>query len=422
MAQTEAIIALLREKPHDFDFRLFSRDREIEFVADYYDKYGELPPEDVFVSEMGLAAVPDVGPWAFYLNKLKEDKFIRDALPALTNFNKEYENDQKEALLHLRENLVSLAEPTDRLEPVSIIKDTSRYAHFKDVDNARIPTGIKPLDEASGGLSVKDEFMIISARLGIGKSWIAHAIAESMCVNGYRVGIYSGEMSEDEVGARFDALLSHVSNYALTRGKEVDLTEHMTKLSEVTGDFLVLTPAQIRHNARPSDLRKFAKDCQLDCLFIDQLDLMEPDGFRSSMADFEQKALLSFQLKTLQQELRIPIVAVSQLNRAAAQQEADASNIAGSDRIGRDATLIIALKRSDETLKMKVLKARSFKIPETPWEFTWDIDKGILEPKLSSMDAVRAKVKQAKAKQAVADANANDQKGAASSTESDEIW
>lgn len=421
MSQTEAIIALLREKPHDFDFSLFARDAEIEFVAQYYDTYGELPPEAVFIKEAGLTDVDEVGPWAFHQKKLKESKYIRDALPALTNFNKEYEKDQTRALVQLRENLVALAEPTDRLEPVSIIKDTSRYAHFKDVDNARVPTGIKPLDDACGGLSAKDEFMIVSARLGVGKSWVAHAMAESMCVNGYRVGIYSGEMSEDEVGARFDALLSHVSNYALTRGKDVDLTEHMQNLEQVKGDFLVLTPAQLKRNARPSDLRKFAKDCSLQCLFIDQLDLMEPDGLRSNMAGFEQKEMLSFQLKTLQQELRIPIVAVSQLNRAAAQQEADASNIAGSDRIGRDATLIIALKRSDDTLKMKVLKARSFKVPETPWEFTWDIDKGILEPKLSAMDSVAAKIKQAKARQAAQDATSSETTESVSS-ESDEIW
>nr|DAH56615.1 MAG TPA: Helicase REPLICATION [Caudoviricetes sp.] len=420
MAQVEALIALLRDKPVDVDFELFQPDREAKFVAKYFDDYGQLPTENVFLSEMGLDRVGDVGPWAFYENKLKGDKFIREALPVLTRFNNEYESGQKEALLNLRERLISLAEPTERLAPVSIIKDTGRYARFKDVDNTRIPTGIKPLDEACGGLSVKDEFMIISARLGIGKSWIAHAMAQSMTVAGYRVGIYSGEMSEDEVGARFDALLSHISNYALTRGKEVDLTDHMQKLAEVQGDCFVLTPAQIHHNARPSDLRKFVKECKLDCLFIDQLDLMEPDGSRGGQPEFEQKALLSYQLKSLQQELRIPIVAVSQLNRAAAQQEADASNIAGSDRIGRDATLIIALKRSDETLKIKVLKARSFRIPDQPWEFTWDIDKGILEPKLSSMDAVRAKVKQAKAKQKVVDDNAVEEVN--TPVGDDEIW
>ena len=415
----EAIVALLRDRPQDVDFSLFEKSREIEFVSKYFQKFGELPSLEVFVSEMEVQLPADVAPWAYYETKLKEDRFIREALPALTGFNSEYEVDQKQALLHLREKLVALAEPNEALEPVSIVRDTSRYEHFKDRDNSRIPTGIKPLDEASGGLSIKDEFMIISARLGIGKSWVAHAIAQAMCAAGYRVGIYSGEMSEDEVGARFDSLTSHISNFALTRGKDVDLSEHLQTLQHMTGDVLVLTSTHLRHNAKPSDLRKFAKQYNLQCLFIDQLSLMEPDGMRGG-EDFERKALLSFQIKSLQQELHIPIVAVSQLNRGAAQQEADTSNIAGTDRFGQDATLIIALSRKDDTLKMKVLKARSFRVPEQPWEFTWDIDKGILEPKLSAMDAVMAKVKQAKAKQAVADMNAA---AAETTTEGDdEIW
>ena len=409
----EKISALLEERPVDVDFSLFERTAETEFIKEYYDRYGELPAKSVFESEMQIDLPKAEAPWSFYEKKLKEEKFIREALPALERYNRDYANDPKDALLHLRERLVSLAEPDATLEPVSIVRDLSRYQRFKDTSNARLLTGIKPLDDACGGLSVKDEFMIVSARLGIGKSWIAHAMAESMCVAGHRVGIYSGEMSEDEVGARFDSLLSHVSNYALTRGKEVDLTDHLHKLEEVNGDILVLTSTQLRHNARPSDLRKFVKQYELECLFIDQLDLMEPDGMRGG-ADYEQKAMLSYQLKSLQQELRIPIVAVSQLNRAAAQQEADASNIAGSDRIGRDATLIIALARKDDVLKIKVLKARSFRIPDQPWEFTWDIDKGILEPRLSAMDAVKAKVAQAKAKQKVADDRVME--------EPDEIW
>lgn len=409
----EKISALLEERPVDVDFSLFEKTPETAFIKEYYDRYGELPTKSLFESEMNIELPKADAPWSFYEKKLKEEKFIREALPALERYNRDYANDPKDALLHLRERLVSLAEPDATLEPVSIVRDLSRYQRFKDVSNARLLTGIKPLDDACGGLSVKDEFMIVSARLGIGKSWVAHAMAESMCVNGHRVGIYSGEMSEDEVGARFDSLLSHVSNYALTRGREVDLTDHFHRLEQVDGDVLVLTSTQLRHNARPSDLRKFVKQYDLECLFIDQLDLMEPDGMRGG-ADYEQKALLSYQLKSLQQELRIPIVAVSQLNRAAAQQEADASNIAGSDRIGRDATLIIALARKDDVLKIKVLKARSFRIPEQPWEFTWDIDKGILEPRLSAMDAVKAKVAQAKARQKVEDDNATE--------ESDEIW
>ena len=414
----ENIASLLAEKPEDVDFSLFEKEPVIEFIASYYDKYGKLPEKEIVETEMQISLPTTFAPWDYYKHKMMEDKFIRQALPVLTRFNQTYDQDQKQALLNLREQLMQLVEP-EELHAVSIVKDLTRYERFKQQTNARIPTGIAPLDEASGGLSKKDEFAIISARLGIGKSWVAHAVGTNMCLAGYKVGIYSGEMSEDEVGARFDSLVSHLSNFALTRGKEVDITEHLQKMSEIQGDLLVLTPRHIGHNARPSDLRHFAKSENLDCLIIDQVSLMEPDGMRGG-EDHERKAALSFQLKTLQQQLQIPIVAVIQLNRAAAQQEADASNLSGSDRFGQDATLILALSRKEDTLKIKVLKARSFRLPDSPWEFTWDIDKGLMEPKLSAMDSVKAKIKKANAQQKVED----DANAATALTDEgeDEIW
>ena len=83
--------------------------------------------------------------------------------------------------------------------------------------------------------------------------------------------------------------------------------------------------------------------------------------------------------------------------------------------------MILALGRKDDVLKIKVLKARSFRIPDSPWEFTWDIDKGILEPRLSAMDAVRAKVAQANARQAAKQA-ATATATPVETEEDDEIW
>lgn len=414
----EHYAALLDEKPLDVDFSLFQEDRYKQFIQKYFTDYGELPTRKTFEDEFQIELPLEHAPWSFYETKLKGEKFIRDAIPALTAFNASYDKDQKEAILSLRDKLVALSEPEHKVEPVSIVKDLSRYEHFKDQTNSRIPTGIKALDDISGGLSRKDEFCIVSARLGIGKSWVAHYMAASMCQAGYRVGLYSGEMSEDEVGARFDSLVSHISNFALTRGKDVDLTEHKERLSQITGDFLVLTANHLKHNATPKDLRKFALDYQLDCLLIDQLDLMEPDNMRGG-ADFERKALLSFQIKSLQQQLQIPIVAVNQINRAGAQQEADSSNLAGSDRFGRDATLVLILGRKDDTLKLKVDKARSFRKPDNPLEFTVDYDKGIFESKLSGMDAVKAKIQKAKAVEAT---RALDEQETSTDTGDDEIW
>lgn len=414
----EKYSALLEERPTDIDFNIFEHTKYDIFIENYFNKFGTLPDKVTFEKEFDVKLPAEHAPWKFYEDKLRGQKFIRDAIPYLTQFNDMYDKDQEQAVLKLRDQLAGLAEPTVGLKPTSIVRNLERYEHFKDQTNTRIPTGIKPLDEISGGLSKKDEFCIVSARLGIGKSWVAHFMAASMCEAGYRVGLYSGEMSEDEVGARFDALVSHISNYALTRGKDIDLTEHKQKLNEMKGDFLVLTAKDLRHNATPKDLRKFAKEYELDCLFIDQLSLMEPDGMRGG-ADFERKALLSFQLKSLQQELRIPIVAVNQINRAGAQQEADSSNLAGSDRFGQDATLVLILAKKDDTLKMKVDKARSFKLPENPFEFTIDYDKGIFESKLSGMDAVKAKIQKAKAVEAT---KALDNEEEKSTGGDDEIW
>ena len=415
----EKYSALLEEHPNDIDFSLLEDCTSKRFVEYYFKQFGTLPSKEVFEQETGIQLPKEHAPWKYYETKLKEEKFVREAIPALTNFNEEYDKDQKKALLDLRERLMSLVEPETMQEPVSLIHDLGRFERFKNNDNQRILTGLKPLDDLSGGLSRKDDFVIISARLGVGKSWVALAMATNMCLAGYNVGVYSGEMTPDEVGARMDSFVSHLSNYALTRGKDVDLTEHKEKLSQITGDLRVLHPSQIRRNAQPSDLRKFVKDYNLDVLIIDQISLMMPDGRSSQMwSTHERVAELSLQLKTLQQELQIPIVAVNQLNREAAQQEADASNLAGSDRLGQDATLIIALKKKDDVLQMKILKARSFRVPDAPLEFTWDIDKGILEPRLSAMDAVRAKITKAKATEAARQTETQSQ----SQEGDDEIW
>jgi len=424
----DEIAALLTEKPVDVDYSLFENTPEIKFIKDFQTKYGILPEPKVFEREFNIELPTALAPWDFYVTKLKEEKFIKDAIPALTHFNEEYDKDQKRALLELREKLMQIVEPTTGIHYTSITEDLSRFERFKSTDNTRILTGIKPLDDLSGGVSKKDEFMIVTARLGVGKSWVALAIAANMCINGHKVAVYSGEMTSDEVGARIDTFISHISNFGITRGKNIDLTEHFRRLQEInetTGRVYVLHPSNLGRNAQPSDIKRFVKDVGAEVVVIDQISLMKPDGRASLMwSTADRVAELSLQLKTLQQELQIPLIAVNQLNRGAAQQEADASNLSGSDRLGQDATLIVSLKKKDDLLRMKVLKSRSFRTPEEPFEFTWDIDKGIIEPRLSAMDAVKAKVQQGKAREAskeIEDIEEGEQP-AVTRDEDDEIW
>ena len=127
----EVYASLLSAKPNDIDFDLFEPCNEKKFLTYYYNKFGELPPKEVFEQELEVELPEVFAPWPYYENKLKEEKFIRDALPALVNFNKHYEQDQKEALIKLRQQLVSLAEPTESYAPVSLVHDLSSMRDLK---------------------------------------------------------------------------------------------------------------------------------------------------------------------------------------------------------------------------------------------------------------------------------------------------
>lgn len=391
------LLALLTDRPDDIDWSVFNDDpnhNALLWVQQYYKDFGVLPSLELFAQECLEEGEKPIStaPWSYYVKEAHDVQFVQEATKYLEVFNRTYANDPKQAILALRTKFSQLSEPNDSPEPADIAKQTKeRWERFALKQGARIKTGLAPFDEAAGGVSPDDEFMVLSARLGQGKSFILHYIALEMAKQGLNVGLYSGEMSEYEVGARIDTWLTHVSNFDLTRGRLVSSDDQVLAYQEqVPGKILVITPKHIGHNATPADLRKFCKDNLISVMLIDQLSLMQPDGLLSS-ASHENFASLSMQLKTLQQELRIPFVAVSQLNRAAQEEEVNAANISGSDRIGQDATIVLALERKNDELIVKVLKARSFKRPERGWTFGWDINTGVLNQQILAVDSIKAR-------------------------------
>lgn len=89
-------------------------------------------------------------------------------------------------------------------------------------DGAFISTGFKELDEVINGFELGEELVTLVARTSIGKSWIALKFLHSAWLQGKRVGLYSGEMSSEQLGFRFDTLNQHIPNYDLVRGKKIN--------------------------------------------------------------------------------------------------------------------------------------------------------------------------------------------------------
>ena len=394
----KALAALLIDKPEDVDWTLF--DETAEPVKKYYEDYGQLPTYEYMQEKLELPE-PDA-PWIVYENELKEDKFVLQSMPALEKFNIRYQEDPRTAIIELRDRLSKIAEPNATTRGISLTKDLSRFERFKSPESARYEFGLEPVDKVTGGIAKKGDYVLISARTNVGKSWVTHAIAKNMAVAGLRVGLYSGEMSSDEVGARFDSLLTHISNFGLQRNYIQPDEAHFEALAAVKGEFIVKTQKEFKRNARPSDLRAWIKEDRLDILFIDQLDNMDADGFTRVERRVERE-MLSSQLKSIVEQMDISIIAVSQINRAGANEEPTIDNIAESDWFGRLCTMAFVLKRKDDKLQMRCIKARGFKIPNDPWEFSWDIDKGLLEPIASLEDKVKFDKQLAAAKQRMAD-------------------
>lgn len=192
-------------------------------------------------------------------------------------------------------------------------------------------------------------------------SMILYKTALAAAEQGLTVGIYSGEMSENKVGYRIDTMLSHISNTKLTHGDISVNNDYKTFLDSVgdrlKGKILVLTPPMINGTAGVSALRAFIEKYHLDMLCVDQHSLLEDD--RKARNPVERAANISKDLKNLQVMAQIPIISVSQQNREdTSEKGVDTKNIAQSDRIGQDSTVVIFLERKDSVMTLTLVKSR----------------------------------------------------------------
>ena len=208
-----------------------------------------------------------------------------------------------------------LGETFDRIDELSKHKGTLRG----------IPTGFKKLDNVLAGLQ-KSDLIVLAARPSLGKSALAVDIAKYVaCEKKIPVGIFSLEMSKDQVIDRLVAVQANIDLWKLRTGRLSDQGEDndferiqraMATLSE--------SPIYIDDTAGSNVLqmramaRRLQADQGLGLLIIDYLQLMESRNPNTTM--IQQVTENSRALKGLARELNIPVLVLSQLNRAVEQR------------------------------------------------------------------------------------------------------
>ena len=342
---------------------------EFWFIKEHLDEYGCLPDMETFVSKFEDFEIIEVNePTSYLLEELNNDRVRRELTenynrlrPLLMSGEKE---DTEKALMILKEAAEKSASLVS-LNCVNILEDTSRYDSYLDrlenYDKYFIKTGFDELDALIGGWDVKEELATIVARTGMGKSWLLLKCASAAAKQGKIVGIYSGEMSENKVGYRLDTLMGNFSNGALIHGGasvKNEYRKYLDNLQEnVPGKIFVLTPQMINGPAGVSALRAFVEKYNIDILFVDQHSLLEDD--RKGKSPVEKASNISKDLKLLQVIKQIPSISVSQQNRSTVEGKAfDTTQVAQSDRIVQDSTIVIFIERKNDLFKLHLVKSR----------------------------------------------------------------
>lgn len=367
---------------------------EFEFINSHYLSYGKIPDKLTLLAKFPDFDIIEVEETPKYLiDALYEDKNRRDLTVTFNNIRKLLNENNVEAALEEYNKSFDRMSSATHLDSVDILKDTSRYDAYIDklenLDSYFVTTGLKELDELlGGGWDRQEELATIVARTNMGKTWLLLKSAIAAAEQGLNVGLYSGEMSEDKIGYRVDSLVSHISNGAITHGNDTvrrEYTEFIEKLKNglIKGSLKVLTPAMISGTAGVTALRAFIEKEKLDMLCIDQHSLLDDD--RHAKNPVERASNISKDLKNLQVLKRIPIITVSQQNRASTDNGLNTTMIAQSDRIGQDSTVVLFFEQKDGIMTLSLTKARDVANGKE-LQYTVNFDKGVFEYMPNSLD------------------------------------
>jgi replicative DNA helicase len=215
-----------------------------------------------------------------------------------------------------------------------------------------IATGYHDLDNMTSGLQPAD-LVIIAGRPSMGKTMLATNIGEHVAIKeGKPVLIFSMEMPGEAIVMRLLSSLCRIDQLRIRTGKLVDedwprISSTVSVLSDAPffiDDTPALSPAELRARAR----RVAKEQGQLGLIIVDYLQLMQvPGSNENRTAEISE---VSRSLKSLAKELRVPVIAISQLNRSL-EQRADKrpvmSDLRESGAIEQDADLIAFIYRDE---------------------------------------------------------------------------
>ena len=296
----------------------------------------------------------------YYANIVAEKALARNLISTCTELTTEAYDGQKEteALLDDAERrILQLSDTKNRgdfasvgaVVEVTLDKITKLYENKAGLTG--LPTGFRDLDRMTSGLQPSD-LILVAARPSMGKTAFTLNIAQNVGVRQHKtVAFFSLEMSQEQLVQRLLCQIAHIDSQKLRTG-QLNSDEEWTRLTDAC-DKLYESPIYIDDTPgisvaeMRSKARRLKSEHGLDLIIVDYLQLMQGRNAESRQQEISE---ISRSLKALARELKVPLIALSQLSRSVESRQDKRpmlSDLRESGALEQDADIVSFLYLED---------------------------------------------------------------------------
>jgi len=376
----------------DNEFKIEDNKEKFNYIKKHYKKYNSIPTIDIFEKQFGKLQFPEeIEKPSYYsdfiINENNKEKML---LLAKRVGEKVVEGiDLKKIneliLLGLRRININYQDVFSGNIGKNIHNRIERYLNIKNNEIKKYKWGFSNIKS-----SVIDEetplvggrLYLIQARPGIGKTFLICATSANLSLMNYKPLFISKEMEVEEVLERIDALASGISYNRLKRGMLSEKEfEHFKKyLLSIQNklDLEIKNPKICTQTI----ISQMIEEVNPDIVFIDYLQLLKDD---SNAKDKRlQVANIIYDLKSMAQQYKIPIVIISASNRESAKNDTGPSleNISESDAAAFAIDVSFSLFQNEEEKLMNIMNLSCVKNRHGKTFITklfWNIDDSIIK-------------------------------------------
>ncbi|KKI89756.1 DNA helicase [Bacillus sp. SA1-12] len=305
-------------------------------------------------------SVPTAANIEYYAKIVEEKSILRRLIRTATTIAQDgySREDEVEVLLNEAEKTIMEVAQRKNAGAFQNIKDVLvqtydniELLHDRKGDITGIPTGFTELDKMTAGFQ-RNDLIIVAARPSVGKTAFALNIAQNVATKtDENVAIFSLEMGADQLVMRMLCAEGNIDAQRLRTGSLTPedwgkLTMAMGSLSN-SGIYIDDTPG-IRVSEIRAKCRRLKQESGLGMVLIDYLQLIQGSGRTDNRQ--QEVSEISRTLKELARELKVPVIALSQLSRGVEQRQDKRpmmSDIRESGSIEQDADIVAFLYRDD---------------------------------------------------------------------------